>query len=451
MLLAMLSEFPEPQQGESICMLSLTTGVNGTYRLKALTPGANGREIGRWISNCPLTVAESALLWISRFQWSIQQVEGALDVNEVLNQVENLVPMHPQDPVTGAFIHPLDQAALLLSNIPPKDPSSPETGAVLQLGTVVGQPSQPLLSGPQQQPIPTRARRRGQITGEARETALFLRNLVHGLRDGASLKQINESARDYFSDEEEDEYPPSVYELAGQILNANPRMPEDTALTQAVQIWQNQRPIQNEPAAPPPLPRGIRALRPNERLSHIESVNPRAPQPIPENSEDRRKVERTWSRAVAMSRRADQVSPLPPGLRPALHGIPLPPVNPAPPDINRAIDRAGNPVMASQSTPEVEVQLIPGERATLIPTRGPVHLSTAPLKENENGGGQPLLNEDLDRIAAEQIAAAETRTAKRQARIEAARSQSEKTETEAPPFNLFRVGSADRSSRPDAP
>jgi hypothetical protein len=467
MLIAQVSEFPEPQQGESVCVLALSEGSAGTYRLRAHTFGPAGeRDIGRWISDCPLTVTESALLWVSRFNWTIQMAEGSLDVNQVLEVVERPVPMFPVDPNTGRHVHPLDMLALLATNMPPKNPTSPETGASIDLRTIVRGPGQPQgAPGPspvqqtgfpqipmQGQPGPTQPVLAGPAPGnpllagpapvapvqpgaanprlneEQQEVALFMRDLVRAMRSGAPVQQVRQAALSYFGDADDldlddelgDEYPPEVLELAGQMLRLNPNLGEEAALDQAFQAYLAQTPARlAEPANPlPALPPGVRPLLPGEPVPGHVDPNARAQiDALGANPNDAARLQRGWDRTAAMRARAEAHSPLPPGLRPAPAGVPLP-----------EYEHPGQP--PAQQPPAPRHPRAAPRQPQRVAVAGPAPQAAPPVDPGANGQhGPPLSREEADRIAQEQIdaaqKAAEARLARSVARSEAVRVEAE--------------------------
>lgn len=444
MLLAQLSEFPEPQEGETTCVLSLTEGPNATYRLRAYTAGPTPRDIGRWMSDCPLTVSETALLWVTRFNWQIQQQQGSLDINQVLEVVERPEPMNPIDPNTNQFIHPLDMVMLIAANLPPKDPTSPETGAQLQLGRVVAPAAPPpgprgLIPGPvaaapsPQRRLPAASRapappvqvRPGQLGERERDLARFMRELVMAMRQGQPIEVARQAIFDYFEgdvpdgfeedllgpDETEDyeDYPPAVLELAGQLLRANPHLDEEAALDEALAIYEAQTVARFQPGDSPlpALPTGVRPLGPDEPLpGHIDPAQRAALGGLGgESGTDRAKLQRGWARTAAMRRRA---GPLPPGLRHADAGIPLPAPAPVPAPV---------PVRHPSAAPRQPTVVV-------VDAAGPT-----------NGAGGALSREDADRIAQEQInkaqAAANERAARSAAARDAARAAHEQEQAEA--------------------
>ena len=455
MIVAMLSEFPEPQEGEDTCVLSLTEGKNGTFRIRAFVLN-NQRNIGRWVSDCALTASESALLWVTRFNWQIQQQEGSLDINQVLEVVERMQPMDPVDPVTGGFIHPQDLLALIALNLPPKDPTSPETGASLQLGRVappggVRGPApgpQRALTGPVA-PVPIqgqrpeavrraaprvdeRRQRRVALGSQERESALFFKELVTSMRGGAQIGDVRTAVLEFFDgqpnpsalnpsasqlpvapeldDDDDEAIPPPVAELAGQLLRANAGMDEEAALDQAFSIYEAQQPVglRSGDSPLPALPAGLRALRADEPVpGHIA---PEARGEIQSfGAEDpslRGKMERTWAKAGSLRRHADSVSPLPPGLRPALAGAPRqgPVARPV-----AVQPRPVHPMDASLGSAALS-QAAPRQPR-------PVPVGGAP----GNGAGPALSQTDADAIAQEQIDRAQRAATERATRSAAHR------------------------------
>lgn len=121
-VLAYLSPAAERQQGEQGVVLALSRSPTG-FRLRAAC-GENGRVIGRWVGDCPRTVIEMGLGWLTSYGWNIGQAsDSPLDVNEAMNL--------PELQSTNGHVQDIIDA--LQANFPPKDPTVPETGARVQL------------------------------------------------------------------------------------------------------------------------------------------------------------------------------------------------------------------------------------------------------------------------------------------------------------------------------
>ena len=93
LVVAHLDSYPEPVAGEATIVLSLTVaqpekrGDAEGWRARA-TCAETGRVVGRWMSDCPLSAAQSALLWLGMHPWEVLPEEGTYDYAEILEQVE---------------------------------------------------------------------------------------------------------------------------------------------------------------------------------------------------------------------------------------------------------------------------------------------------------------------------------------------------------------------------
>ena len=61
------------------------------YRI-SVTAAETGRTIGRWVSDCPLSIVQGALLWLSMSPWQVEPAEGSLDYLAFLNDVPRGAP-----------------------------------------------------------------------------------------------------------------------------------------------------------------------------------------------------------------------------------------------------------------------------------------------------------------------------------------------------------------------
>ena len=128
LVVAHLDSFPEPVDGEATISLSLTVaqpekrGDAEGWRARA-TCAETGRVVGRWMSDCPLSAAQSALLWLGMHPWEVLPEEGSYDYAEILEQVER--------PASNDQIHIRDLLDRLATNLPPKpsEVRNPVTGA----------------------------------------------------------------------------------------------------------------------------------------------------------------------------------------------------------------------------------------------------------------------------------------------------------------------------------
>jgi hypothetical protein len=125
------------------------------FCVKAVTPAETGpggqplagREIGRWVSDCPLAVVTTALLWLSQSEWEIHDGhDGSLADGIAFNEVFDTVPE-----IADRSVHPQSAIETLRRNFPPKPgegAAQPPAvrGARIELGA--RRPAPPALSGP---------------------------------------------------------------------------------------------------------------------------------------------------------------------------------------------------------------------------------------------------------------------------------------------------------------
>jgi hypothetical protein len=128
LVIAHLDSYPEPQDGEATVALSLTVaqpqrrGDAEGWRARAACV-ESGRVLGRWMSDCPLSAAQSALLWLGLHPWEVLPEENGYDYADILEQVER--------PASNDQIHVRDLLERIASNLPPKpsEVRNPVTGA----------------------------------------------------------------------------------------------------------------------------------------------------------------------------------------------------------------------------------------------------------------------------------------------------------------------------------
>jgi len=137
LVIAHLDSFPEPQDGEATVALSMTMaqpqklGDAEGWRARA-TCTETDRVIGRWMSDCPLSAAQSALLWLGMHPWEVvpDEVEGGWDYAVILEKAERPVPdvMHVRDmleriatnlPKRGGVVNAATGARVRLALPPP--------------------------------------------------------------------------------------------------------------------------------------------------------------------------------------------------------------------------------------------------------------------------------------------------------------------------------------------
>lgn len=128
LVIAHLDSYPEPQDGEATVALSLTVaqpkhrGDAEGWRARA-TCVESGRVIGRWMSDCALSAAQSALLWLGTQPWEVFPEEGGYDYADILDKADR--------PASNDQIHVRDLLERIASNLPPKpsEVRNPVTGA----------------------------------------------------------------------------------------------------------------------------------------------------------------------------------------------------------------------------------------------------------------------------------------------------------------------------------
>ena len=138
--IAHLDANPEPQDGEEIIALQVTVaqpqkrGDAEGWRARARCE-ETGRVIGRWMGDCPLSVVQSALLWLSLHPWEVVSDEEGMDYGEILEKVER--------PISNDQIHVRDLLDRIATNLPgrPSEIRNSVTGARIRRRTLA-------LSGP---------------------------------------------------------------------------------------------------------------------------------------------------------------------------------------------------------------------------------------------------------------------------------------------------------------
>ena len=225
-VLTILDHQADPMQGDQAAVLSMSFAAGKGYRFKAVAHPSQ-RELGRWVSDCPLAAYENAMLWLARFQWSVQQTP---EIQEMLSQVGGMAPLNPQ-------VHPLQAIAILSRNLQaPGSVDFPgdilvsfggQQGAPRQLPGPVSQPSPPQRS-PAPDPYAQAAAQRGVVPGvqrgvaptmqgepmapplsqepeprarigeEEREVAMFLREAIEALKEGQRAEDVAPVVREFF-------------------------------------------------------------------------------------------------------------------------------------------------------------------------------------------------------------------------------------------------------------
>jgi hypothetical protein len=133
--IAHLDANPEPQDGEEIIALLVTVaqpqkrGDAEGWRARARCE-ETGRVIGRWMGDCPLSVVQSALLWLSLHPWEVVSDEEGMDYGEILEKVER--------PISNDQIHVRDLLDRIATNLPgrPSEIRNSVTGARIRRRTL---------------------------------------------------------------------------------------------------------------------------------------------------------------------------------------------------------------------------------------------------------------------------------------------------------------------------
>lgn len=133
LIIAHIDAYPEPQDGEGTIALHVSLaqptkrGDAEGWRARA-TCAETGRVVGRWMGDCPLTVVQSALLWVGMYPWEVAPEEGGFDFAEIIDQAER--------PIDNDNIHVRDLLARIANNLPlkPTEVRNPASGARIVRG-----------------------------------------------------------------------------------------------------------------------------------------------------------------------------------------------------------------------------------------------------------------------------------------------------------------------------
>ena len=128
LIIAHIDAYPEPQDGEGTIALHVSLaqptkrGDAEGWRARA-TCAETGRVVGRWMGDCPLTVVQSALLWVGMYPWEVAPEQGGFDFAEIIDQAER--------PLDNDQIHVRDLLERISNNLPPKpsEVRNPASGA----------------------------------------------------------------------------------------------------------------------------------------------------------------------------------------------------------------------------------------------------------------------------------------------------------------------------------
>jgi hypothetical protein len=133
LIIAHIDAFPEPQDGEGTIALHVSLaqptkrGDAEGWRARA-TCAETGRVVGRWMGDCPLSVVQSALLWVGMYPWEVAPEEGGFDFAEIIDQAER--------PLDNDQIHVRDLLERIANNLPtkPTEVRNPASGARIVRG-----------------------------------------------------------------------------------------------------------------------------------------------------------------------------------------------------------------------------------------------------------------------------------------------------------------------------
>ena len=370
--------FSPPEHPESSLPLHAPRGPG--YRI-SVHAAETGRELGRWVSDCSLTVTQSALLWLSMNPWQVEPAQGSMDYMRVMDEVTQ----HAENPEGAA---PRDLVIALSLNFPgsPEVQAPPPgltgpTGVRLLGGPApVGsrnpmvrqaQPQAPQFSEPhrgalpqtqipaepvRQQPAPSRAH---GLDGDELDLAKFLARAIRALKRGAEADEIMDAMASLVEpDEDEDMYEEGdgseVFEDEGQ-----DDVYEDEEQEEGPGVFLDGS---QEPAYRPLLPGEVPPGAGPEEVAALEGY-------ASGDGRLREKMERTQSRAN------DQI----------LHARRVAAANDQARQL--AAERAAVPSVVLAEVPPVVVQQAPPEslhvpeldQSEILPTNG------------TNGGGPPRL------------------------------------------------------------
>jgi hypothetical protein len=98
---------PRPIQGEGgIAYMRMSKDTRKGWRISATSD--QGRDIGRWVSDCPRTIVDQALAWLEGFGWRIVDFPDS--------RVSFLEAMNSAVVSPDSLVDPFQVLALLLSN-----------------------------------------------------------------------------------------------------------------------------------------------------------------------------------------------------------------------------------------------------------------------------------------------------------------------------------------------
>lgn len=96
LLIHLMNGNPQKQAGETHAGLMILRDDKLGWRVKA-TAMPTKREIFRLVSDCPLTIAEQAILWAKKNDWPIKLHPNSLDIKQLLREVTDHTSLLPPD------------------------------------------------------------------------------------------------------------------------------------------------------------------------------------------------------------------------------------------------------------------------------------------------------------------------------------------------------------------
>ena len=224
MVLSLIPEGPRIHDGESSAQIALSQSpTDGTFRVSARSN--RGRTLGRWVSNCPLSVVQTAMLYLNlristpqgEVNWQLTEAAHSIPLDNVLQQVPH--------PVSDQGMPPIEIISLLSQSFQqrPSAPSGVPTGSAPMPPTDSSR--QRRLPPPQaasaMPPTPTphtpeggganlgyvgtrRLKKSAPLGDDERALAHVLRDAMRDLRQGASAEDVIDGISDLFDEDDED-------------------------------------------------------------------------------------------------------------------------------------------------------------------------------------------------------------------------------------------------------
>jgi len=96
LLIHLMNGNPQRQKGETHAGLMILRDDKLGWRVKA-TAMPSKREIFRLVSDCPLTIAEQAILWAKKNDWPIKLHPNSLNIKQLIREVKDHTSLLPPD------------------------------------------------------------------------------------------------------------------------------------------------------------------------------------------------------------------------------------------------------------------------------------------------------------------------------------------------------------------